>query len=226
MVLSTATLTATIAPTATFSPAAVALPDVSTLPECSALMLTSPVRLSVPEPDPRRALVSLVTMAIATAGLTAIPPLVPASTFVFTVRSDVASMVSLPPPERVTESSTSARTELLVRMLNPKAAPTPTLPPLAFAVALRSSTSLLEANNSISPAPAFIVAPLRMTASLLLLTRFRANAPAIPTFLAPAPAVASTLKLLTPSPPTLASLILASRVTPWAITCAPVPIVA
>jgi hypothetical protein len=73
----------TAAPTAAFSPCALPLALVVVLLAWSTSSVTAPGLTSV-EPVPNRAVVVLLTMASATAGVIAMPPLAPASTSVST----------------------------------------------------------------------------------------------------------------------------------------------
>ena len=80
---------------------------------------------------------------------------------------------------------------------------------------------LFSAISETSPPPAATWALVLMEAMLAFVPiALRANAPANPTLVAPAPAVATALKLLNPSPPIAASLILALRLIPCAVTLA------
>ena len=115
----------------------------------------------------------------------AVPPVVPASTVVVTVRAAVAVTVMLRPPTRLAPSLTVADTVDGVRMLREIEAPTPTasLVPLALAFAAAVSASVLVAPTVTSPVGVRVTAPPTV-AVVRFTTRFMANEPAMPTELA------------------------------------------
>ena len=217
-------LSAKAAPTATLPPAAAASALATVEPLCSAfasrdLTVNSP-------PLPMDARVSLDTMFSATDGLTDISPAAPVVTLVSLLLFDCASKVRLPALISVTLSPMEASATLVI-LSRAKATPTPTFASAASglagttALAIVLDLVLLIAIIDTSPVPASILALLAMAAvDEFVPTRLRATAPAMPTLVAPAPAVASALKLLKPSPPRAGSAIFADRSMPLALTVA------
>ena len=184
------TLRAMSTPTATFLLAASADPSVSILATWAAAILTAPVAVRAVAEVPIRAVAwSSLTMTTAAAGVMAVPPAVPASSEVATCRKAVEVTVTSWPPVTGVPSSISARVVVGIRTLSAKAAPTPVAEPTsALPLADAASYSLARALTVMSPVPAATDVAVTM-ASVVVLTRFIANAPAIPTspaLLAPA----------------------------------------
>ena len=185
---------ATSAPMAALLPAASAFAvvfDRSSV--CVAVTVTAPLAVRLVPEMPRRAVTELsLSSTSATAGVMAVPPSVPASTVVSTVRIPEAVTVIVVPlvSPSPAPSSASARTTVGIRMLSATTAPMPTaLPtsalPLAFAVSFSSLTALRVR----APPVSVTFAPLATTASVWWATMLRASAPAMPTeddLLAPA----------------------------------------
>ena len=216
------------APNPTFPPAAApsALAVVEPLCVADASTLLTVSKL----PVPILAIVALLTIFKATDGLTDIFPAEPVVTDVSLLLSEVAVNVNLPPLVSVTLSCNPASARLVI-LSSANATPTPTFGGFFgsdatwTALAIVLDLVLFSAIAVTSPPPASTTAPPLIAAMLgFVPTAFSANAPATPTLVAPAPAVASALKSLYPSPPS-AWLILASSSMPLAVTVA-APIVA
>jgi hypothetical protein len=191
-----------------------------TEPVCTAVMLTSPVVPRAAAPlgaAPSSAVVLSLETITAAAGVTATPPADPASTSAVVVCVELAPMVSLPTWARPALSPTSASAVLFLGRLRATEAPTPRVDePFAWDVAAALLVVVLVASMVTSPPPASTFAPPWMTAELVWLgMSLRANAPATPTLLEPAPEVAV-------APNALGAGINASTVTPLAET-PPVP---
>ena len=137
------------APTATSPPPAWASDVVRSRDANRASMTTAPLAARAVPLVPSRALVVVIAIVRATAGLTATPPSEPALVVVSTVSLAVARIVTSSPPVTTTPSATSARVTLVARMLSATAAPTPTSPPLlwfapACAMSLRLPWATIE----------------------------------------------------------------------------------
>ena len=177
-----------------------------------------------PEVVPSRAVVVLSMMLMPTAGLTEIPPELPAVTVVGTVRLESAVTLRFAPPVRPAPFSTSARVMRPVPTVSAIEAPTPTLPPFASEDAVAVSTSVLAAASEIFPVPAATFAPVFTAASVVSVEiTFSANEPATPTFFAPAPELETALIVCVPSP---AADIRAETLSPFEVIESFAPIVA
>ena len=179
--------------------------------------MTLPLAETVLPAVPRLALVSLSTIAIATAGLIASPPFEPAWTVVVTFWIWVALTVKSWPPVRIAPSITFAHVWFGVRTLIATEAPMPTLelPPSASASACAVAVMLFSARTETSPVPAETTAPLVTVASVWSMMMFSATEPATPMSSLPAPDFAVASKVCVLSPPT--SVITES-------TCRPLPV--
>ncbi len=219
------TLIAMTAPTATPSPAAFASPVVVVEPVCWARTAIEPVTSHAPSVEvPIRAMVLCCTTAIATAGLTAVPPAEPAVTVVRTMSDEIASTSTSWPPVTIAPSSISALVTLSRTGLMATEAPMPTLAPVlspasAFAVAV--SSRRFSARSTRSPVPTETTALDGMTAWVVVVTTLSANEPATLTSVEPAPEDAAAVKVCTRSPST--SVMVASARKPSASTVVPSP---
>ena len=193
----------TAAPTDAVSPAALPLTVVTVVFDCVADSATPPAPCSA-APVPRRAVVVLLTIASASAGVMAMPPDAPASASVVVLCAARASSDTAPLPVSVAPSEISA-VLWLPTMFTAAEAPMPSLPPAApssTGAALAAMSVLFSATSATAPAPASTAAPLRTRASLRVSIRFSASEPAMPTLLPPAPDAASDCTVCVTSPAT------------------------
>ena len=189
------------------------------------MLVDVPVKVSNP-PMPIDAFVESLTIEIPIPAATPVPEVgfAPAIADVVAVSPPLALRVRLRAFVK-TALSPMLAFDVTLMMFKPTEAPTPTLlelPPLAaltFAVAVAPFVVIADDVADTSPPPAFVVDPVSSAAWCVSLTRFKANAPATPTFAAPAPAFAVTLNVSAGVP---VPFIVADSVTPFDVIVEPV----
>ena len=211
----------TAAPIAASPPAVVPSTVVAELPLPLATALRSPLSTRA-VPVPIETEVSLSAKVMPTAGvIDTFDPAVPTSALVFAVCFEVAASVMSLAPLSTAPFSIDARVILSVK-LRPTDAPIPASASELSTFDLASTwlSEVLVASTTTSssavPSPASTVPAI--SASLVLMIRFRENDPAMPTADAPAPEIDFDSNLLLVSP--LTSAIPAATLTPSPLTLA------
>ena len=188
--------TPTAAPMAALPPTALPLAVVVLADFCWARTFRFPV---ISRSLPMRALVLLLTMAVADAGVSAMPPSAPASAVVDVLYWPDASSPTLPASFKLAPATMSAAVRLATT-LTAADAPMPTLSPVvdSAGLALTVEEVLPRACSETSPLPSMPIndAPCASRAAVDMSTAFTPSAPARPTLLAPAPETALVVKAL------------------------------
>ena len=192
-------ITATAAPTPTLPPSASPVPVAVFFPLLVALIETTP-DVVIALPVPIRALVVTSRSASATTASIAMPPSEPALASVTVEMSEFAVTEMPAPPLNSAPSSILASADAVTKF-KATDAPMPTLPPLvplsSSGAAVAVAVICWSAETTEVPVPASTIEVPEMDATLEESIKFSAKAPAIPTFVPPAPDLADVIKLST-----------------------------
>ena len=175
-------------------PAEAPAATVETVAVVEAVAASEPTEVAAPVP--RVAVERTSAIEIATAGATAtLPPVAPALASVVSVCVFVAISVTAPAFVRAAPFCNPAWTRSSIRFSATEAPiPTDDPPTVVFGSAVAVELAVDVALIDTAPEPAFVLEPVRSSASVSMLTMFKPSEPATPTLPPPAPEDASAPK--------------------------------